>query len=61
MTYTVRDHDGDEASQTFTISVVADLTPTLGAISGYTARVGSPFSEVLPAATGGDTPLGYTV
>ena len=61
VTYTVRDHDGDEASQTFTISVVADLTPTLGAISGYTARVGSPFSEVLPAATGGDTPLGYTV
>ena len=60
VTYTVRDHDGDEASQTFTISVVADLTPTLGAISGYTARVGSPFSEVLPAATSGDGTLSYT-
>ena len=60
VTYTVRDHDGDEASQTFTITVVADLTPTLGAISGYTARVGSPFSEVLPAATSGDGTLSYT-
>ena len=61
VTYTVRDDDGDEASQSFTITVNVDLTPTLGSITGYTARVGSPFSEVLPAATGGDTPLGYTV
>ena len=61
MTYTVRDADGDEANQTFTIAVVADLTPTLNAITGYTARVNSQFSQVLPAATGGDTPLGYTV
>ena len=59
--YTVTDSDGDSAYVDFTITVAADLTPTLGAISGYTARVGSPFSEVLPAATGGvrrwDTPL----
>ena len=61
VTYTVRDADSDEASRTFTISVVADLTPILTTITGYTARVGSPFSRVLPAATGGDTPLGYTV
>ena len=61
MTYTVRDHDGDEVSQSFTITVEEDLKPTLTTIVGYTARVGSPFSEVLPAATGGDTPLGYTV
>ena len=61
VTYTVRDGDGDEDSQTFTFTIVADLKPTLNAIGGYTARVGSPFSEVLPAATGGDTPLGYTV
>ena len=61
VTYTVRDADGDEANQTFTIAVVADLTPTLNAITGYTARVNSQFSQVLPAATGGDTPLGYTV
>ena len=61
VTYTVRDHDGDEVSQSFTITVEEDLKPTLTTIVGYTARVGSPFSEVLPAATGGDTPLGYTV
>ena len=59
--YTVRDDDGDEASKSFTITVSADLMPILTTITGYTARVGSPFSEVLPAATGGDTPLGYTV
>jgi hypothetical protein len=61
VTYTVRDDDGDEASQSFTITVEEDLKPTLTTIVGYTARVGSPFSEVLLAATGGDTPLGYTV
>ena len=60
VTYTVRDDDGDEASKSFTIAVAADLKPTLSTISGYTARVGSPFSEVLPAATGGDTPLEYS-
>ena len=60
VTYTVRDADGDEASKTFTITVVADQTPTFEPIAGYTARVGSPFSQVLPAASGGDTPLGYT-
>ena len=60
VTYTVSDDDGDEDSTTFTITVAADLTPTLSTITGYTARVGSPFSQVLPAATGGDTPLGYT-
>ena len=42
-------------------TVEEDLKPTLTTIVGYTARVGSPFSEVLLAATGGDTPLGYTV
>ena len=60
VTYTVRDADGDEAIKTFTITVVADLTPTFGPIAGYTAREGSPFSEVLPAATGGDGTLSYT-
>ena len=60
VTYTVRDADGDEAIKTFTISVVADLTPTFDPIAGYTARVGSPFSEDLPVATGGDGTLTYT-
>ena len=58
--YTVTDSDGDSDYFDFTITVVADLTPTFDPIAGYTARVGSPFSKVLPAATGGDTPLGYT-
>ena len=60
VTYTVRDADGDEAIKTFTFTVVADLTPTFDPIAGYTARVGSPFSDVLPAATGGDGTLSYT-
>ncbi|MCY3900775.1 MAG: putative Ig domain-containing protein [Caldilineaceae bacterium] len=60
VTYTVTDDDGDEDSTTFVFAVAADLTPTLPTIPGYTARVGSPFSQVLPAATGGDLPLTYT-
>ena len=60
VSYTVTDDDGDEDTTTFVITVAADLTPTLPTISGYTARVGSPFSQVLPAATGGDPPLSYT-
>ena len=60
VTYTVRDDDGDEDSETFVFTVAADLTPTLPAISGYTAIANSPFSQVLPAATGGDQPLSYT-
>ena len=60
VTYTVRDEDGDEASTTFDITVAADLKPTFSTISGYAARVDSPFSEVLPAAAGGDSPLSYT-
>ena len=60
VTYTVRDEDGDEASKTFDITVEADLKPTFSTISGYTGRVGSPFSQQLPAAAGGDSPLSYT-
>ena len=59
VTYTVRDEDGDEDSKTFSITVAADLKPALPTISGYTGRVGSPFSQELPAATGGDSPLKY--
>ena len=60
VTYTVRDVDGDEASTTFVFTIAADLKPTLPTITGYTGRVGSPFSRVLPAATSGDSPLSYT-
>ena len=45
ITYTVTDADGDSNSEDFTITVDPDLKPTLNAIGGYTARVGSPFSE----------------
>ena len=60
VTYTVRDEDGDEASKTFDITVEADLKPTFSTISGYTGRVDSPFSQQLPEAAGGDSPLSYT-
>ena len=60
VTYTVRDSDGDEDDSTFLFTIAADLMPTLPAISGYTAKVDSPFSQLLPEATGGDTPLSYT-
>ena len=60
VTYTVRDDDGDEASTTFVFTVAEDLMPELSSISGYSARVDSPFSQQLPAATGGDSPLSYT-
>ena len=60
VTYTVRDDDGDEASTTFTFTVAEDLMPELPSISGYTGKVGSLFSQQLPEATGGDTPLSYT-
>ena len=60
VTYTVRDEDGDEDIKTFLFTVAADLTPTLSTISGFTVKVNSPFSQVLPAATGGDLPLSYT-
>ena len=60
VTYTVRDEDGDEDIKTFLFTVAADLTPTLSSISGFTVKVNSPFSQVLPAATGGDLPLSYT-
>ena len=60
VTYTVRDSDGDEDSTTFVFTVAEDLMPTLPAISGYSGKVGSPFSQLLPEAAGGDTPLSYT-
>ena len=58
--YTVTDQDSDSAYVDFSITIAADLEPTLGPISGFTAKEGSHFSEVLPAANGGDTPLRYT-
>ena len=60
VTYTVTDTDLDVASQSFTIHVSEDLKPSFNDIDDFDARVGSPFNEVLPEATGGDLPITYT-
>ena len=54
VTYTVRDEDQDEASTTFTISVVANLTPTLESIDDSSAKLTKVFTLQLPAGSGGD-------
>ena len=63
VTYTVTDDDGDTDSDSFTLTVsaAADLMPTLPAIADQTATVGTAFSLTFNAATGGDTPLSYSV
>ena len=60
---TVEDDDGDTAFRAFilTVSAAADLTPSLPAIANQSATVGTVFSLTFSAATGGDTPLAYTV
>ena len=60
---TVEDDDGDTAFRAFilTVSAAADLTPTLPAIANQSATVGTVFSLTFSAATGGDSPLAYTV
>ena len=60
VTYTVTDTDLDVASRSFTIHVSDDLMPSFNDIDDFDARVGSPFYEVLPEATGGDLPITYT-
>ena len=60
---TVEDDDGDTDFRAFiiTVSAAADLTPSLPAIANQTATVGTAFSLTFNAATGGDTPLSYSV
>ena len=60
---TVEDFDGDTDFRAFiiTVSAAADLTPSLPAIANQTATVGTAFSLTFTAATGGDTPLSYSV
>ena len=60
VTYTVTDTDLDVASRSFTIHVSDDLMPSFNDIDDFEARVDSPFSKVLPEATGGDLPITYT-
>lgn len=61
-TLTAADVDGDTATQTFTLTV-ADAVPTFGSrtISAKRYVVHTPVNDVLPAATGGDGTLTYTV
>ena len=63
VTVTVTDNDGDTdtASFTLTVSAAADLMPSLPAIANQSATVGTEFSLTFNAATGGDTPLSYSV
>ena len=63
VTYAVEDKDGDTASQEFKITVSEGNTePTFpSTIHDYTLRVGSLFTVILPAASGGNAPLTYTV
>ena len=63
-TYTVTDADGDTDTETFNITITQDNTPSFG--SGTIAdRVHvkdiATTSVTLPAATGGDTPLTYSL
>ncbi len=57
--YTATDTDGDVAGQSFIITITTDLQPVLAPQSNLTGRVGSPFAELLPQATGGNGTLVY--
>ena len=63
-TYTVTDADGDTDTETFNIIITQDNTPSFGS-STIADRVHvkdiATTSETLPAATGGDTPLTYSL
>ena len=67
-TYTAGDTDGsapgtDESSLTISITVLANTIPTFSIIRGpsYIYTVGTVVNETLPAATGGDGTLVYTL
>ena len=61
LTYTVTDVDGDSDSDIFTLTVAADLMPTLPSIPDQNATENQSYTVTLPEATGGDTPLAYTL
>ena len=61
VTYAVRDEDQDEAGTTFTIEVVANLTPTLESIDDSSAKLTKVFTRQLPEGSGGDGDLAYAV
>ena len=63
-TYKVTDADGDTATRTFNITITQDNTPSFGEGS-ITDKVyvkdAAITTVTLPAATGGDTPLAYSL
>ena len=59
-TYKVRDQDGDEATDEFTIEVT-NATPTLTGPSNQSWVKGITVKLTLPAASGGDAPLTYSL
>ena len=62
VTFTVTDDDGDTDTLEFDITVNApDLMPSLPSIADQTATVGTAFALTFTAASGGDTPLAYSV
>ena len=61
LTYTVTDVDGDSDSDIFTLTVAADLMPTLPSIPDQNATENQSYTVTLPEATGGDTPLVYSL
>ena len=60
-TYKVRDADGDEAMDKFTVTVASDTSPSLNAISDQRWIEGETVSLTLPTSTAGNTPLTYSL
>ena len=60
-TYKVRDRDGDEVSDEFTIEVEADTTPSLTSTSDQTWLKSTAVNLTLPASSSGNTPLTYSL
>ena len=62
VTYTATDSDGDTDRLTFTVTVVGqDTAPVLPTISDKAYPTGNYLNETLPAATGGDGRLTYSL
>ena len=61
ITYIATDDDGDTASLSFTVTVEADTMPSLPAVANVTVKEGQMWRFQLPAATGGNGALTYTV
>ena len=60
-TYRVTDVDGDIANIQFSITVMADLMPVFPSIDNIAVDAGATIDVILPEATGGDTPLTYSI